>query len=150
MPENKMKEVAQLLGVELYENFRYESTLTGLSKIELRFTEKYLEGYGSDINAWFNVTYETMCNLLNGEYKVVKLPQPILDDSERRYLANVIKPFKSRIKYFYKYACVNSDYEAITAIMTDNSQLSFSPFKKGKMYKRMLQHEEYNLEMLGL
>ena len=93
---NYMKEVAKLLGVELYENFRYESTLTGLSKIELRFTEKYLEGYSSDINVWFNVTYETMCNLLNGEYKVVKLPKPILDEKEKEYLSYVIKPFRKR------------------------------------------------------
>ena len=147
---NYMSEVAQMLGVKLYENFRYKSALTGLSKIELRFTEKYLEGYSPDINAWFNVKFETICNLLNGEYEVVKLPEPILTEEERKYLSVVIKPYKEDIEYIVKLGGVVTNNEFLFISVKDSGYLNFPLYEKGTMYRGLKLDKEYTLEELDL
>lgn len=68
-----MEDVAHMLGVELYESFRFKSNEIDLSKYEYRFTEKTLEYYCEEFNVWLATTLnKTICNLLNGEYEVVK------------------------------------------------------------------------------
>ena len=69
-----MKEVAQMLGIELDEEFRFKSNEIDLSKYEYRLTEKQLEYYCEEFNVWYAATFKTICNLLNGGYEVVKIP----------------------------------------------------------------------------
>ena len=139
---NHMKEVAQLLSLEIGEKFRIE----GHSSNNIyRLTEENIEYLSCD--HWFSIS-STLNKLLNGEYKVAKMP--ILDDVERKYLANVIKPFRNRIKHLYKYPCANDDSEAIAAIMKDFDYLDFPSFKNGSMYKGMKLMEKYTIEDLGL
>ena len=71
---NHMKEVAQMLGIELDEEFRFKSNEIDLSKYEYRLTEKQLEYYCEEFNVWYAATFKTICNLLNGGYEVVKIP----------------------------------------------------------------------------
>lgn len=71
---NHMKEVAQMLGIELDEEFRFKSNEIELSTYEYRLTEKRLEYYCEEFNVWYAATFKTICNLLNGEYEVVKIP----------------------------------------------------------------------------
>ena len=144
-----MPEVAHLLGLELEEEFRFKSKLISLSVYKFKFTEDYLMYYYTEGDYWEKASFETLCNLLNGNYEVVK--QPILDDVERKYLASVIRPFRDKIKYFYKYPCgVNADHEMIAAICTGYGFLEFPAFEKGTMYKNMEAGMEYSLESLGL
>lgn len=139
---NHMKEVAQLLGLEIGEEFRIEGNS---SNNIYRLTEGNIEYLSC--GHWFSIS-STLNKLLNDQYKVAKMP--ILDDVERKYLANVIKPFRNRIKHFYKYPCANGDSEAITAITKDFDFLDFPSFKKGSMYKGMKLMEKYTIEDLGL
>lgn len=70
---NHMSDIAKMLGIELYESFRFKSNEIDLSKYEYRFTEKTLEYYCEEFNVWLATTFnKTICNLLNGEYEVVK------------------------------------------------------------------------------
>ena len=147
MSENKMKEVAQLLGVEIGEEFKIEGHS---GNVMYRLTEEGLEyfscGNGFTISSTLNY-------LLNGEYKVVKIPKPVLDDVEKEYLSTVIKPFRNRIKYFFKFPCANSNYEAIAAVKKGRDyydSLSLKKKKKGSMYKGMELIKEYSLEELDL
>ena len=142
---NHMKEVAQLLGVEIGEEFMIEGHS---SNIKYRLTEETIE-YLSSCDHWFSIS-STLNKLLNGKYEVVKLPKPVLDDVEKEYLSYVIKPFRNRIKHFYKYPCANGDSEAIAAITKDFDYLDFPSFKKGSMYKGMKLMEKYTIEDLGL
>lgn len=146
---NHMGEVAHMLGLELNEKFRFKSTI-GLFPYDLRFTKKKLEMYDSEWKKWNSTTFETLCNLLNGKYEVVKIPKPVLDGVEKEYLSYVIKPFRHRIKYFYKYSCEDGDSEAIVAITKDCDYLDFPRFKKGSMYKGMELTREYSLEELDI
>lgn len=79
-----MKEIAQILGIELYENFRFKSNEIDLSKYEYRLTEKRLEYYCEEFNVWYAATFKTIYNLLNGEYELVKIPKPVLGETEER------------------------------------------------------------------
>ena len=147
MSENKMKEVAQLLGVEIGEEFKIEGHS---GNVKYRLTEEGLE-YFSCGNG-FTIS-STLNRLLNGEYKVVKIPKPVLDDVEKEYLSYVIKPFRNSVKYFYKFTCANGDYEAIVAKIEAYGycdSLNFPKFKKGSMYTGMELIKEYSLEDLGL
>ena len=145
---NHMKDVAQLLGVEIGEEFKIEGHS---GNVKYRLTEENLE-YLSSYDHWFSIS-STLNELLNGEYKVVKIPKPVLDDVEKKYLSYVIKPFRNRIKYFFKFPCANGDYEAIAAVMKGRDyydSLSFPKFKKGSMYKGMELTKQYSIEELGL
>ena len=144
-----MKEIALLLGVEIGEEFKIEGHS---GNVKYRLTEENLE-YLSSYDHWFSIS-STLNELLNGEYKVVKIPTPVLDDVEKKYLSYVIKPFRNSVKYFYKYPCgANGNYEAITAKIEAYGYcdcLDFPKFKKGSMYKNMKVGKEYSLEDLGL
>ena len=85
-----------------------------------------------------------------GRAKIIKLPKPVLDEVEKDYLSYVIKPFRNRIKYFYKWACADCDTEIIMVACKDNSLSVFPPFKKNAMYKGMIPNKKYTLDDLGL
>lgn len=74
--------------------------------------------------------------------------KPILDDAEKEYLKNVIKPFKSRIKYISKETAYMDDYYIHIDLGNDDIALPF--FKKETMYKGMKADKEYTLKELGL
>lgn len=139
---NHMKEVAQLLGVELGEKFNIDINPNVLSD------KYYLAKEGLFMVGDFRPMVDVLHSLLNGEYEVVKIP--ILDDVERKYLANVVKPFRNRIVHFYKYPCANGEREAIAAITKDFDYLDFPSFKKGSMYKGMELEKSYTLEELNI
>ena len=72
----------------------------------------------------------------------------ILDEEEKEYLSNIIKPFRNKVEYIVKET--SSDNEYITISIKNDSDLSFPNFKKGTMYKGMEEDKEYTLEELGL
>ena len=94
------------------------------------------------------------------EYDIVKIERPvkyetvfereeeILDEAEKKYLANVIRPFKDKIKGIVKIS--NFDNEYILIEVKDDGNIVFPYFKKGTMYKRMRPKKEYTLEELKL
>ena len=70
---NYMEKIAQMLGLELNENFHIKLDSNIILESEYRFTEKTLEYYCEEFNVWLATTFnKTICNLLNGEYEVVK------------------------------------------------------------------------------
>ena len=145
---NYMEQITQLLGVELYEEFNIDV----YKSIRYRFTEHGLEFFSEDLKEWRrNNLY--IYKIFTGEYKIVKLPKPILDDVEKKYLSNIIKPFRDCIKFISKYG--SSDYEYVTITYYDKRSnkdynMYFPDFEKGTMYKGMKRGEHYILEELGL
>ena len=142
---NYMEQVAHMLGVELNEEF-YISFNQGT---KYKFTEcGGLEYFNKTIGKWMVST--GLFNILNGAYEIVK---PILDDVEKEYLSNIIKPFKDCIKYITKCGVSNCEYIAIVYYdkLTEKEYSMFFPsFGKGEMYKGMETNKEYTLEELGL
>ena len=72
----------------------------------------------------------------------------ILDDKEKEYLSNVIKPFRDKVEYIVKRIFENEEY--IKIVIKNDSALFFPNFKKGTKYKGMEEDKRYTLEELGL
>lgn len=85
-------------------------------------------------------------NKVDFTYKI-EAKKPILDDAEKEYLKNVIKPFRDRIVYIKKEALFDQEY--IYLYLGDDT-MSFPSFKPGTMYKGMKSNKHYTLEELGL
>ena len=139
MAENKMKEVAKLLGVELEEEFKIKGFIN-----KCKLSTYGLMCWSDTSQDW--VLSSAIGELLTGEKQIIKLPKPILDDVEKEYLSNVIKPFRDRVSSISK----DGPLEYIT-ISLDGDDFAFLPnFEEGKMYKGMETNRRYTLEELGL
>lgn len=99
----------------------------------------------------------------NSNYDIVRIDRPvgyetiykndeILDSTEKKYLAAVIKPFRDKVKNIAKidrddgkqYICI-CHYGGLY-----NENITLPYFKSGTMYVGMESNKEYTLEELGL
>ena len=146
MAKNKMAEVAKLLGVELNEEFGIEN-----SNYRYKFTNYGLRKRYLTVEEW--ATSCMLEDLLLGRVEIVKAVKPILDDVERRYLSNIIKPFRKQVISISKRSI---NYGEFINIMIDEGELvnprsiCLPYFIPGKMYKNMKVNREYTLDQLGL
>lgn len=79
--------------------------------------------------------------------------EPILDEAEKEYLSEVIKPFRDKVKFIKlpSYDCLNLIYTCIRMYDKFGGEIVRLPnFKIGTMYKNMKIGREYTLEELGL
>lgn len=79
--------------------------------------------------------------------------EPILDDAEKKYLSNFIKPFRDEIKFIKLpfYGCLNAIYTCVRMYDNCGNEIVRLPnFKVGTMYKGMELDRKYTLEELGL
>ena len=94
--------------------------------------------------------------------KIIKVEEPtsyitvyeskveILDETEKRYLRGVIRPFRSKVLQIAKKYDNFTGLEYIRIIIKDDVSLEFPSFSKNIMYKNMEEDKEYTLEELGL
>ena len=140
-----MKDVAKLLGVELGEEFKVD--LDGVVyRKNFYFTEYSLFAVGDDTPA-----VGVLNNILNGEYKVIKLSEPVLDKKEKEYLSTVLRPFRNEIECIYKCATYRGKKEYIAISFKKITRDMFFPeYPTGTMYKGVILNKEYSLDDLGL
>lgn len=134
MAESKMKKVAQLLGVEIGEEFK----IKGLNDT-YRLTNDGLYNHGFR-------SYAQLYCLLNGEYEIEK---PILDKVEKKYLENILRPFKDRVLYVTKNSC-SGQRQYLLIVLDFYECINLPFFKENTMYKDMVSNKEYTLKELGL
>lgn len=72
----------------------------------------------------------------------------ILDETEKRYLKAVIRPFKNKISHISKEDCYGG--ECYISIELENEDINLPFFKKETMYNGMEENKEYTLKELGL
>lgn len=87
-------------------------------------------------------------NFLNQEVEIED-EGGILTEEERKYLSNVIKPFRDSVMWIMKHDSLFSDVQFIQ-IMLNNNYISLPYFEPYKYYKNMEADKEYTLEELGL
>lgn len=120
--------------------------------------------YGS--NHFVSLTYYTEdLKDANGdeEYDIIKIERPgkyntiferkeeILDETEKRYLASVIKPFKNKIETIEKTTQIgDSSLCYLNMLLKNNDMANLPNFKKNSMYKGMEVNKKYTLKELGL
>lgn len=138
---NYMEQVAHMLGVELGEEFSINDSRNCIYKFTINGLFWRCQGYWlpSDIS---------FTNILCGKTKIIK--KPILDDAEKEYLTNVIKPFRDKISYICKSQTVISKSEWIRLVLKADLCIEFPCFENGTMYKGMEVGKKYTLEELGL
>lgn len=77
---------------------------------------------------------------------------PILNINERRYLSEVIGPFRDKVLYIYKCQDDSFDEEYIVIKFKNQNDncIIFPNFRKGDIYKGMEEGKKYTIEELGL
>ena len=147
MAQNKMEEVAKLLGVELEEEFKIYGW-DGFCKI----TELGLERSVKERSQLMDSIMLT--DLIKGTAKIIKIPKAILTDKEKDYLSAVIKPFRNRVinikkESGYSIECIKITLNPLK-VMTADDIVYLPNFIKWSMYKGMEANKDYTLEELGL
>ena len=138
---NYMEQIAEMLGVKLYEDFRIKAIN------EMIFEKKFfLTEYGL-FSEDSTVPISTILNdILNGQYKIIKLPFPLTKE-EKDYLSEVIKPFRDKFEYIKR---LTFDSVDSIQVITEKGVTAVLFFETDTRYKNMEPDREYTLEELGL
>ena len=72
----------------------------------------------------------------------------VLDEVEKEYLKNVLKPFYKKVESICKNG--GDDYEWIDIYFRNDGLMSFPCFEKGKMYAGMQSRKRYTLKELNI
>ena len=109
---------------------------------------KLLELAGIDLTEVYASNYDenkkSLIDWLSQDYK-----EPILDDAERKYLADVIRPFRKEVVTISKFNTFD-DRQYISIEIKDRRGSNLPTFPKGTMYKGMKEEMHYSLKELGL
>ena len=138
---NYMEQIAEMLGVKLYEDFRIKAIN------EMIFEKKFfLTEYGL-FSEDSTVPISTILNdILNGQYKIVKLPFALTKE-EKDYLSEVVKPFRDKIEYIKR---LTFDSVDSIQVITEKGVTAVLFFETDTRYKNMEPDREYTLQELGL
>lgn len=157
---DKVKIISKKNG-DQYTTYGVEKTFT---KSDLKDGDKCTLKNGQVIffdktsNYSFNSIDEQL-RYFNDDVSIVKVERPvkyetlferkeeILDETEKRYLSNVIKPFRDKVKAIEK---VSYSREFIKIYIKEDEPTILPYFEKGTMYKGMKENKEYTLKELGL
>lgn len=127
-----------------------------------------IEKYKDNIEKHINVCglYQEIYKIKNGEYAhdccgncdkcydrcirwlAEEYEEPVLDEVERKYLSDVIKPFGHRVSHIVKRMNGSGYYIAI--ILNNFDVMNLPYFTHNTMYKGMAVGREYKLKELGL
>ena len=77
-----------------------------------------------------------------------KYEEPTLDNVEKTYLKDVIRPFRENVENIVKWES-NNDLQYLT-VNLNSGIIRFPMFKKDTMYKNMEPNKKYTLEELDL
>lgn len=108
------------------------------------FTEDLKDVYGEEkydiVKVERTVKYET----------VFERKEEILDEVEKKYLTEVIRPFRKRIQFIQKKKEKTEINPYIRIVCEDNDNLVFPYITDNSMYKGMEVNKKYTLKELGL
>lgn len=139
MTETNLEHYKKELGKIFYEELRNAPAVFDKVKknLDSNIRSQYGQTYADDILEWMSRPYK----------------EPILEEDERNYLSNVIKPYKNKVtgitkvKDEYK---ENMRYIRITVRSVGTEYINLPWFKENTMYKGMKDLKDYTLEELGL
>ena len=138
---NYMEQIAEMLGIKLYEDFRIKAINDMIFEKKFFLTEYGLFSEDS------TVPISTILNdILNGQYKIVKLPFALTKE-EKDYLSEVVKPFRDKVEYIKR---LTFDSVDSIQIITEKGVTAVLFFETDTRYKNMEPDREYTLAELGL
>ena len=118
---------------------------------------RYINIGGIRINEWLSNLRDNMGQL----GKIIKIEEPIyqtvyeckeeiLDEAEKRYLRNIVNPFRNKVISICKIKNLSRENKEYIIINIGNENITLPYFKENTMYKGMKLEKEYTLEELGL
>ena len=145
---NYMTQIAQMLGVEIGEEFRLSN-----SEYIYKIVDNGLLRKNKPIETWY-YDNSMLRSLLSGEIEIIKLAKPILTDKEKEDLSGIIRLFRDEVISICKFESMrHCGYEFLSIKINNNVfkyETTLPYFKKWAMYKGMKLEKEYSLEELGL
>ena len=135
----------------------------GKAPIKVKYCEKWYQicasadDYRNESKLLSSVIGESHTLNLMAKYKLITIYDEILDDKEKEYLSNIIKPFKKYVKSITKANWFGQEqieirYKDFVDRHFHNVQslMALPTFKAGTMYRGMELNKEYTLEELGI
>ena len=120
-----------------------------VNAIALCNSDKLLELAGIDLTEVYAANYyenkKSLVDWLLQDYK-----EPILEEDERKYLSDVIRPFRKEVATISKFQTWDGSSQYIYISMKDTHIATLPVFPKGTMYKGMKEGKHYSLKELGL
>ena len=144
-----MSKIKELFGVEVGEEFYLKWNFEEFCDKTMKYhfeADDYLHRSDNSLS-----TINPLSILLGvfGETKIVEIEKLILDDVEKKFIGNIIKPFD--IKDITKVKCTYQDKLFIAIRLTNGEQICLPFFSsKSKMYKGMKWDKPYTPEELGI
>lgn len=135
MSKTNLEHYKEQLKAIYNEDFRYPSVIYDkiIREIDWNVESDNQTTFTDDILDWMARPYK----------------EPILDKVERKYLSDVIRPFRKEVDTISKFHTANT-MQYIYFQMKDKNGWTLPLFKKGTMYKGMVQGKHYTLDELGL
>lgn len=127
-------------------NGRFE--IVELTKSELQSKIDKLENINKKLYSKTISNRDKIAHLKREIMSLKEENKPILDNAEKRYLENVIRPFKDRVISVIKENDFGDDY--IKMELKNEDFANLPNFAKDTMYNGMKREKKYTLKELGL
>lgn len=136
LKEIKIKEIKQLQAVDNFDKF------VNINDAAFNISGRF-EGEPNE---------ETLMGIMKSKnVKIVyEVEDEILDEQEKKYLGNLIRPFRDKVLSVMKTEYYDERAEFISIMLRDDGDVDLPNFKKGTMYKGMETNKQYTLKELGL
>lgn len=137
MKETNLQHYKEELKKIYNEDYKYPSIIH--DKIRMKIDESvesdnYTKSLTDDILDWMARPYK----------------EPILDEVERKYLSDVIRPFRNRVTSIEKRDDIYEEKQWILIVVGHKENVNLPYFRKATKYKGMKADKKYTLEELGL
>ena len=143
-----------------YENLKKSPIGTKITFESGKVLVKTREGRFENYIDYTHIEY--LKNLKNNSHgKIIKIEEPtyetvyeykpeILDETEKRYLKNFIRPFKDSVETIRRLYSPTKKKDYIQIRYKDDRPTNLPYFERDTMYKKMEINKNYTLEELGL
>ena len=115
---------------------------------------KKTEGYYNEVDddmCYFRLEpFEDIFKKITWKGGPVQFRKDVLDETERKYLKAVLRPFRNRVVRVTKLKFPGCSDYYLRVDLEDGDSLSFPNFPTGTMYNGMELYHEYTLEELGI
>ena len=126
-----------------------DGTLFLFNKKPAKYTRNY--GVGSGFLYYFRLEpFEDIFKGVTWDGGPVQFRKDVLDETERKYLKAVLRPFRNRVVRVVKIKLEVCSDCYLRVELKNGDHLSFPSFPEGTMYNGMKLYREYTLEELGI
>lgn len=128
----------------------YKEDLKGIIKINFDNPRGVVKKIGEMFDCQIETKRGEFATDVILEWMVQPYKEPILDEAEKKYLSDVIRPFRKEVATISKFHTWANDAHYIYMEMKDNRGCTLPLFPKNTMYKSMEDGRHYSLKELGL